>query len=72
GRVEEAAHDGRLRPVRGVSWQCSDSAAAGAALGWRPSYSLDDSAAALWAARAGAGTARPKPLPAPSEGVRAP
>ncbi|AEN13385.1 MULTISPECIES: NAD-dependent epimerase/dehydratase family protein [unclassified Streptomyces] len=72
GRVEEAAHEGGSARSAGVSWQCSDSAAAGAALGWRPSYSLDDSAAALWAARAGAGTARPKPLPAPSEGVRAP
>jgi hypothetical protein len=33
-----------------VSWQCSDIAAAGEGLDWRPSYALEESLAALWAA----------------------
>ncbi|MGJ3561603.1 hypothetical protein ACR6C2_38440 [Streptomyces sp. INA 01156] len=32
-----------------MSWQCSDITAAGEALGWRPSYPLEESLAALWA-----------------------
>ncbi len=34
-----------------MSWQCSDIAAAAAALGWAPAHSLDASLAALWEAR---------------------
>ncbi|SFF60517.1 hypothetical protein SAMN02787118_109212 [Streptomyces mirabilis] len=33
-----------------VSWQCSDIAAAGEGLDWRPSYALEESLAAHWAA----------------------
>ncbi|MFF4755813.1 NAD-dependent epimerase/dehydratase family protein [Streptomyces sp. NPDC002514] len=50
GRIEEHG-DGSARSAR-VSWQCSDIAAAAEALGWRPSYALDDSLAALWTAAA--------------------
>ncbi|MFE1025657.1 NAD-dependent epimerase/dehydratase family protein [Streptomyces sp. NPDC058818] len=50
GRIEEQGA-GSARSDR-VSWQCSDIAAARAALGWRPSYSLDESLAALWSAGA--------------------
>ncbi|ANB10253.1 NarL family transcriptional regulator [Streptomyces ambofaciens] len=46
GRIEEDAA-GSARSGE-VSWQCSDIAAARAALDWRPSYSLDASLAALW------------------------
>ncbi|WP_210587833.1 NAD(P)-dependent oxidoreductase [Streptomyces sp. GESEQ-35] len=35
-----------------VSWQCSDITAAEDVLGWRPSYTLDDSLTALWEATA--------------------
>ncbi|MEU6478562.1 NAD-dependent epimerase/dehydratase family protein [Streptomyces sp. NPDC047017] len=35
-----------------VSWQCSDITAAATALGWRPSRTLEESLAALWAASA--------------------
>ncbi|UUU36074.1 NAD-dependent epimerase/dehydratase family protein [Streptomyces sp. CA-210063] len=31
-----------------VSWQCSDITAAEAALGWRPTHTLDDALTALW------------------------
>ncbi|HZF87814.1 NAD(P)-dependent oxidoreductase [Streptomyces sp.] len=48
GRIAEAG-DGSARSAQ-VSWQCSDITAAGAALGWRPAHSLDDSLAALWSA----------------------
>ncbi|MEU1042463.1 NAD(P)-dependent oxidoreductase [Streptomyces sp. NPDC005907] len=52
GRIEE---DGAGSVRSGdVSWQCSDITAAADSLGWRPSYTLDDSLAALWAATAGA------------------
>ncbi|QIP88109.1 NAD(P)-dependent oxidoreductase [Streptomyces sp. Tu 2975] len=46
--VEEGASDSARSPQ--VSWQCSDITAAREALGWRPSYPLDASLAALWAA----------------------
>ncbi|MCW7941337.1 NarL family transcriptional regulator [Streptomyces hygroscopicus] len=48
GRVEENA-DGSTRSAE-VSWQCSAVSAADDALGWRPSHTLDESLAALWAA----------------------
>ncbi|WP_073947148.1 NAD-dependent epimerase/dehydratase family protein [Streptomyces kebangsaanensis] len=48
GRVEED-RGGSARSAR-VSWQCSDVTAAAHALGWRPSHTLDESLAALWAA----------------------
>ncbi|MFF7901403.1 NAD-dependent epimerase/dehydratase family protein [Streptomyces sp. NPDC007920] len=48
GRVEEDG-GGSARSAR-VSWQCSDIGAAAVALGWRPSHTLDESLAALWAA----------------------
>ncbi|WP_405939381.1 NAD(P)-dependent oxidoreductase [Streptomyces sp. NBC_00726] len=48
GRVEERGA-GSARSGQ-VSWQCSDISAAGAALGWRPSYALRESLAALWSA----------------------
>ncbi|CAL9626315.1 dTDP-6-deoxy-L-talose 4-dehydrogenase (NAD(P)(+)) [Streptomyces sp. enrichment culture] len=47
GRIEEAA-GGSARSAA-VSWQCSDITAAGEALGWRPSYTLEEALAALWA-----------------------
>jgi nucleoside-diphosphate-sugar epimerase len=50
GRIEEQGA-GSARSDQ-VSWQCSDTTAARAALGWRPSYSLDESLAALWSAGA--------------------
>jgi nucleoside-diphosphate-sugar epimerase len=50
GRIEEEGA-GSARSGR-VSWQCSDISAARAALDWRPSYSLDESLAALWSAAA--------------------
>ncbi|MFF5652196.1 NAD-dependent epimerase/dehydratase family protein [Streptomyces collinus] len=46
GRIEEGAA-GSARSAQ-VSWQCSDIAAAGRALGWRPAHTLDDALAALW------------------------
>ncbi|MEU6552268.1 NAD(P)-dependent oxidoreductase [Streptomyces sp. NPDC046915] len=49
GRVEEETGSGSARSAQ-VSWQCSDITAAGESLGWRPSYTLDDALAALWAA----------------------
>ncbi|MFD7462085.1 MULTISPECIES: NAD-dependent epimerase/dehydratase family protein [unclassified Streptomyces] len=51
GRIVEAGGGGSARSAQ-VSWQCSDITAAGDALGWRPSHSLDASVAALWAAAA--------------------
>ncbi|MFI5684176.1 NAD-dependent epimerase/dehydratase family protein [Streptomyces sp. NPDC051636] len=51
GRIEEDTEGGSARSAE-VSWQCSDVTAAGEALGWRPSYTLDDALAALWAAAA--------------------
>ncbi len=48
GRIEEEG-SGSARSAD-VSWQCSDIDAARTALGWRPSYSLDESLAALWSA----------------------
>ncbi|MER7053630.1 MULTISPECIES: NAD(P)-dependent oxidoreductase [unclassified Streptomyces] len=48
GRIEEQGA-GSARSDQ-VSWQCSDIAAARSALDWRPSYSLDESLAALWSA----------------------
>ncbi|OKJ62521.1 NAD-dependent epimerase/dehydratase family protein [Streptomyces sp. CB02261] len=50
GRIVEADGSGSERSAQ-VSWQCSDIGAARLALGWRPSYSLDASLEALWAAR---------------------
>lgn len=50
GRIEEEGA-GSARSDQ-VSWQCSDIAAARTALDWRPSYSLDESLAALWSAGA--------------------
>ncbi|WCN04867.1 NAD-dependent epimerase/dehydratase family protein [Streptomyces sp. M92] len=50
GRIEEQGA-GSARSER-VSWQCSDITAARTALDWRPSYSLDESLAALWSAGA--------------------
>uniref|UniRef100_UPI000A65A21B NAD-dependent epimerase/dehydratase family protein n=1 Tax=Streptomyces prasinopilosus TaxID=67344 RepID=UPI000A65A21B len=56
GRIEEdtGTAGGSARSAA-VSWQCSDVTAAGEALGWRPSYTLEESLAALWAA-GGTGT----------------
>ncbi|MET7909369.1 NAD(P)-dependent oxidoreductase [Streptomyces avermitilis] len=48
GKVEEKG-GGSARSAE-VSWQCSDIGAAGDTLGWQPSYTLDASLAALWAA----------------------
>ncbi|MFI0036681.1 NAD-dependent epimerase/dehydratase family protein [Streptomyces mutabilis] len=50
GRIEEQGA-GSARSEQ-VSWQCSDITAARTALDWRPSYSLDESLAALWSAGA--------------------
>jgi nucleoside-diphosphate-sugar epimerase len=50
GRIVEEGASGSARSPQ-VSWQCSDITAARDALGWRPSYPLDASLAALWAAR---------------------
>ncbi|MEV0224826.1 NAD(P)-dependent oxidoreductase [Streptomyces sp. NPDC050704] len=64
GRIEE--NSGGSARSGAVSWQCSDITAAGDALGWRPSHTLDDSLSALWdAATADDPTRRP-------EGERAP
>ncbi|MFH9611378.1 NAD-dependent epimerase/dehydratase family protein [Streptomyces sp. NPDC017448] len=49
--VEQGAGGARSAPV---SWQCSDVSAAAEVLGWRPTYALERSLAALWA-----GGARP-------------
>ncbi|MEU1575012.1 NAD(P)-dependent oxidoreductase [Streptomyces collinus] len=46
GRIEEGTA-GSARSAQ-VSWQCSDIAAAGRALDWRPAHTLDDALAALW------------------------
>ncbi|MGW1212608.1 NAD-dependent epimerase/dehydratase family protein [Streptomyces sp. NPDC002499] len=51
GRIEE--NGGGSARSGEVSWQCSDITAAEEALGWRPSYPLDDSLTALWTATAG-------------------
>ncbi|MER5408547.1 NAD(P)-dependent oxidoreductase [Streptomyces sp. NPDC002769] len=48
GRIEE--NGGGSARSGEVSWQCSDITAAADALGWRPSHTLEDSLAALWAA----------------------
>ncbi|MFH0177664.1 NAD-dependent epimerase/dehydratase family protein [Streptomyces cacaoi] len=48
GRIEENAAGGRSVRSADVSWQCSDIGAAEQALGWRPTYTLDDALAALW------------------------
>ncbi|MCX5008073.1 NAD(P)-dependent oxidoreductase [Streptomyces sp. NBC_00638] len=64
GRIEE--NGGGSSRSGEVSWQCSDITAAGEALGWRPSLTLDDSLAALWSAVGGTA-----PVP-PFEGDRAP
>jgi nucleoside-diphosphate-sugar epimerase len=48
GRIEE--NGGGSTRSGNVSWQCSDITAAHEALGWQPSYTLDDSLAALWRA----------------------
>jgi NDP-hexose 4-ketoreductase len=50
GRIEEQGA-GSTRSER-VSWQCSDISAAAEVLGWRPTYSLARSLAALWSAGA--------------------
>ncbi|MEU4041038.1 NAD-dependent epimerase/dehydratase family protein [Streptomyces antibioticus] len=50
GRIEETADGGRSVRSGEVSWQCSDIAAAEAALGWRPAHTLDEALAALWEA----------------------
>ncbi|WP_405885358.1 NAD(P)-dependent oxidoreductase [Streptomyces sp. NBC_01384] len=65
GRIEEKG--GGSARSGGVSWQCSDITAAGDALGWRPSYTLDDSLSALWAAATTADAPSPRP-----EGDRTP
>ncbi|MGW9495911.1 NAD-dependent epimerase/dehydratase family protein [Streptomyces prasinus] len=62
GRIEEdTGPAGGSARSAAVSWQCSDITAAGEALGWRPSYTLEESLAALWAGGAaptgGPGTA---------------
>jgi nucleoside-diphosphate-sugar epimerase len=49
GRILEEDGGGSARSGA-VSWQCSDIAAAGEGLDWRPSYALEESLAALWAA----------------------
>lgn len=56
GRIEE--NGGGSARSGEVSWQCSDITAAGDALGWLPSHTLDDSLAALWTASAGQDPAR--------------
>ncbi|WP_331449101.1 NAD-dependent epimerase/dehydratase [Streptomyces prasinus] len=49
GRIEEdTGPAGGSARSAAVSWQCSDITAAGEALGWRPSYTLEESLAALW------------------------
>ncbi|GAA5006117.1 NAD-dependent epimerase/dehydratase family protein [Streptomyces siamensis] len=48
GRIEEKG-GGSVRSGD-VSWQCSDIASAADALDWWPTYSLDESLSALWAA----------------------
>ncbi|MHA5052589.1 NAD-dependent epimerase/dehydratase family protein [Streptomyces sp. SD15] len=65
GRIEEDS-GGSARSGE-VSWQCSDITAAGDALGWRPSRTLDESLAALWAAT----TADTDAAPRQGEGGRA-
>lgn len=60
-RVEEQ-HVGSARSER-VSWQCSDISAAAQTIGWRPSYSLEESLVALW-------SAGPRPAPRHPEGDR--
>ncbi|MFF5160723.1 NAD-dependent epimerase/dehydratase family protein [Streptomyces sp. NPDC000348] len=57
GRVEEQGA-GSTRSER-VSWQCSDISAAAEVLGWRPTYSLDRSLAALWSGGDRSGGDRP-------------
>ncbi|MFH9491544.1 NAD-dependent epimerase/dehydratase family protein [Streptomyces halstedii] len=70
GRIEERGEkDGSVRSG-GVSWQCSDNSAASTALGWRPSFSLDEALTALW--EAGAAPPPPRLLPASVEGGRTP
>ncbi|GAB2815145.1 NAD-dependent epimerase/dehydratase family protein [Streptomyces chlorus] len=50
GRIEEdTGPTGGSGRSAAVSWQCSDITAADEALGWRPSYTLEESLAALWA-----------------------
>ncbi|MFC5958352.1 NAD-dependent epimerase/dehydratase family protein [Streptomyces pratens] len=50
GRIEECTGTtGGSGRSAAVSWQCSDITAADKALGWRPSYTLEESLAALWA-----------------------
>ncbi|MFG3102154.1 NAD-dependent epimerase/dehydratase family protein [Streptomyces sp. NPDC048182] len=51
GRIEEQGA-GSARSGQ-VSWQCSDITAARSALGWRPTYPVEASLAALWAAVTG-------------------
>ncbi|GAA3077303.1 NAD-dependent epimerase/dehydratase family protein [Streptomyces glomeratus] len=58
GRMEEDT-GGSARSAE-VSWQCSDITAADEALGWRPSHTLDDALAALWAATAEGSSPRPE------------
>ncbi|MFJ6080823.1 NAD-dependent epimerase/dehydratase family protein [Streptomyces sp. NPDC092369] len=50
GRIQE--NGGGSARSGEVSWQCSDITAAEEALGWRPSYPLDDSLTELWTATA--------------------
>ncbi|MEV0690126.1 NAD-dependent epimerase/dehydratase [Streptomyces sp. NPDC050388] len=73
GRTEEdtgatGATGGSARSAA-VSWQCSDITAAGEALDWRPSYTLEESLAALWA---DGGTGATGEDTAGTEGDRAP
>ncbi|MFJ5260277.1 NAD-dependent epimerase/dehydratase family protein [Streptomyces sp. NPDC088387] len=58
GRIEEGG-GGSARSGE-VSWQCSDITAAQRVLGWRPSFTLDDSLAALWAATTPQGGGPPR------------
>ncbi|PWI09774.1 NarL family transcriptional regulator [Streptomyces sp. NWU339] len=73
GQLEEDTKDtgaaGGSARSAAVSWQCSDITAADEALDWRPSYTLEESLAALWA---DGGTGATGEDTAGTEGDRAP